>query len=774
MGNSYLLYQKYEKRGNQPFHPSYPVEYSVDGNGTMQKVLKMQNDPNCNAVDPTRYQWVIVTGDYMCSGTTKCQKEKEQRSDDFGQTWSDTGNYRAGAVIETNSVDCGWQPPQYRTVSGTPYCDVYTKMADTYNQVSYDGGTTWENTGVTGKTVIEYNSPECGYPIYQWVDTDNYICEEETPIDYGYVDLGLPSGTLWADRNVGARNVGDEGLFFRWGATKGFTSAQAEDSTFVENAPQEYNAKYEPYWGSSGLTKLRPEDDAATQNMGSEWRMPTASDWNELMSNTDLVRDNSNSPCYLRSKINGNRLSFPMAGRYFEPNVGSPNPDRDTHAYIWSSNRSVEGSSSFSYEDYPPGFEHMTNLTWTNPSRQFVYYDRRYYASSVRGIKDTPQYRTISGTPYCDGYNLVVDTQEQVSYDRGVTWNDITSGTSVVEYNSHECGYPIYQWVDTDDYVCENDGVDYENQYLTFEIISSGTIVWGHHWVESANTTISYSKNNDSTWIDITSTSLSGTSFNVNAGDKILFKGNNLSYGRKEGNTPIYNSFSGSTATFNIYGNIMSLIYGDNFQNITSLPSGSVRNFYGLFNATNVVSAENLILPATAMTDSCYYDMFNGCTSLTTAPQLPATTLANTCYRAMFGGCISLTTAPELPATDLAQGCYAAMFEGCTSLTTTPELPATTLAFACYRWMFNGCTSLTTAPELPATTLVQDCYNVMFYGCTSLNYIKCMAISHNAYHCTYQWVNGVAASGTFVKNSLSYWSTGVDGIPTGWTVQDAS
>lgn len=341
MGNSYLLYQKYEKRGNQPFHPSYPVEYSVDGNGTMQKVIKMENDPNCNAVDPTRYQWVVVTGDYMCSGTTKCQKEKEQRSDDFGMTWRDTGNYRAGTVIEYNSEDCGYVPP------------------------------------------VE--------PIYRWVDTDNYICEEETPIDYGYVDLGLPSGTLWADRNVGARNVGDEGLFFRWGATKGFTSTQAEDSTFVENAPQEYNAKYEPYLGASGLTKLRPEDDAATQNMGSEWRMPTASDWSELMSNTDLVRNNSNSPCYLRSKINGNRLSFPMAGRYFEPNLGSPNPDRGTHAYIWSSNRSVEGSSSFTYENYPPGFEHMSNLTWTKPSRQFVYYDRRYYASSVRGIKSAPQ-----------------------------------------------------------------------------------------------------------------------------------------------------------------------------------------------------------------------------------------------------------------------------------------------------------------------------------------------------------------------------------------------
>lgn len=196
MAKSYYLYQKYEKRGNQPFHPSYPVEYSVDGNGTMQKVVKMENDPNCDAVDPTRYQWVIVTGDYMCSGTTKCQKEKEQRSDDFGMTWRDTGNYRAGAVIEYNSEDCGYIAPQYRTVSGTPYCNGYTKMVDTYNQVSYDGGTTWQNTGVTGKTVIEYNSEDCGYiPImYRWVETDEYVC-----VEGGEPQYRTTSGTPYCD-----------------------------------------------------------------------------------------------------------------------------------------------------------------------------------------------------------------------------------------------------------------------------------------------------------------------------------------------------------------------------------------------------------------------------------------------------------------------------------------------------------------------------------------------------------------------------------------------
>ena len=88
--------------------------------------------------------------------------------------------------------------------------------------------------------------------------------------------------------------------------------------------------------------------------------------------------------------------------------------------------------------------------------------------------------------------------------------------------------------------------------------------------------------------------------------------------------------------------------------------------------------------------------------------------------------------------------------------------------------MFDGCGSLTVAPELPATTLANACYIQMFGGCTSLNYIKCLATDISATNCTYNWVNGVAPTGTFVKNpNMTSWTTGDSGIPSGWTVQDA-
>ena len=266
--------------------------------------------------------------------------------------------------------------------------------------------------------------------------------------------------------------------------------------------------------------------------------------------------------------------------------------------------------------------------------------------------------------------------------------------------------------------------VDYTTEYLTFNITSNGNI--------NVPTGTTYSING-AEWEN------TGTTITVNSGETIRFKGNNSTYDN--------NAFNGSTAGFEVEGNIMSLIYGDNFKNNSTISSDYA--FVGLFrDCEGLTSAENLILPAT--------------------------TLANYCYGSMFGGCTSLTTAPELPATTLARGCYQYMFQGCTKLITAPALPATDLAEACYVSMFAGCTSLTTAPELPATTLADSCYDSMFQDCASLNYIKCLATDISASDCTIDWLNGVASTGTFVKNpNMTSWETGTSGIPTGWTVQDA-
>ena len=165
--------------------------------------------------------------------------------------------------------------------------------------------------------------------------------------------------------------------------------------------------------------------------------------------------------------------------------------------------------------------------------------------------------------------------------------------------------------------------------------------------------------------------------------------------------------------------------------------------FCSLFNGCSVLTSAPE-LPATKLAEDCYYQMFSGCTNLTAAPELPATTLENSCYRDMFRSCTKLTSAPELPATTLANYCYYGMFEKCTNLTSAPELPANTLKLNCYNNMFYGCTNLASAPELPATTLANYCYYGMFEKCTNLtsapelpaNTLKLNCYNNMFYGCT--------------------------------------
>ena len=200
------------------------------------------------------------------------------------------------------------------------------------------------------------------------------------------------------------------------------------------------------------------------------------------------------------------------------------------------------------------------------------------------------------------------------------------------------------------------------------------------------------------------------------------------------------------------------------------LPATTLADFcyYNMFRScTSLTAAPEL--PATTLAEYCYYLMFYYCTSLTVAPELPATTLANDCYESMFRLCTSLTVAPELPATTLAESCYECMFYDCTKLTTAPELPATTLADFCYRYMFWNCPNLTMAPELPATTLARYCYANMFYGCTSLTTAPELPATTLVDHCYYEMFQNctnlrniiVLATDISAKDCLTDWVSGV-------------
>ena len=110
------------------------------------------------------------------------------------------------------------------------------------------------------------------------------------------------------------------------------------------------------------------------------------------------------------------------------------------------------------------------------------------------------------------------------------------------------------------------------------------------------------------------------------------------------------------------------------------------------------------------------------------------------------------------------------MFQGCTSLTTTPELPAKILEQVCYGGMFSGCISLTAAPDLLAETLTNNCYCELFKGCSGISHIRMIATDISAFYSLSNWVSGVAPSGTFIKAKGVEIQSGTSGIPNGWTV----
>ena len=181
---------------------------------------------------------------------------------------------------------------------------------------------------------------------------------------------------------------------------------------------------------------------------------------------------------------------------------------------------------------------------------------------------------------------------------------------------------------------------DYKDQYLTFEILSAGTLMWktestiaesGHFNVE-----IEYSLDGGRSWTATLSKYSNPDVINVQSGDTIMFRGTG-----PVGTNGYANSFSGS-AIFRAYGNAYSLL-SNNFKSITSLTSYDRQALAYIFKGcTGIVDASNMVLPATTLTHGCYSGMFCDATRLTTGPTLPAPTLVNSCYQNMFNGCSSL------------------------------------------------------------------------------------------------------------------------------------
>ena len=136
------------------------------------------------------------------------------------------------------------------------------------------------------------------------------------------VDLGLPSGLMWRKYNVGANSEYEKGNYYAWGET---VTKQDYFSTTYKWCEFDGAIKlYTKYNETDKLTLLQPEDDAATANLGENYRTPTPKEWEELLAEctwevaTTTNKNNKTVIDYWKVVgPNGNFIILPSAGYYF-------------------------------------------------------------------------------------------------------------------------------------------------------------------------------------------------------------------------------------------------------------------------------------------------------------------------------------------------------------------------------------------------------------------------------------------------------------------------
>lgn len=247
--------------------------------------------------------------------------------DELGVCWGESVKPSAdGFHLSTTN----WSEPYACTITGLEPNKTYHVRAYAKRGLEYYYG---EDRSFTTMNEPNNGGGNAGSGIYNYNGHD-------------YVDLGLPSGTLWATCNVGAATPEAYGDYFAWGETEPKTTYNwgtykycrgSEDrlTKYCSNSDFGYNGF------TDNLIVLQLNDDAATANWGSGWRTPTADQWRELYKNTNHSWTSLNGVTgRLFVARNGNRLFLPAAGCIGDSelsNVGS-------NGYYWSNSL---------YVDYP-------------------------------------------------------------------------------------------------------------------------------------------------------------------------------------------------------------------------------------------------------------------------------------------------------------------------------------------------------------------------------------------------------------------------------------
>lgn len=298
-----------------------------------------------------------------------------------------TGQIQEFAVYTESATDIGESSATlngYVTFTdGVEFCGFILNMG-TYNDTimveSFAGGSfSYQVDNLTGGTTYYYQAfaNRGGWVFGEDVSFTTSRVTTGTINGHTWIDLGLPSGLLWATTNIGAENPEDYGNYYAWGETE--TKETYDWGTYRYcNGSETTLTKYcnDESYGLDGftdtLTILEASDDAATANWGSSWRIPTQSEINELVNNCTMestTRNGVNGSLF--TGPNGNSIFLPWAGWYNEYGI---NDDGSVGRY----STSVLGTGMEPYYAIIISIDNGGGV-WTGN-------ERRYYGYPIRPV----------------------------------------------------------------------------------------------------------------------------------------------------------------------------------------------------------------------------------------------------------------------------------------------------------------------------------------------------------------------------------------------------
>ena len=261
----------------------------------------------------------------------------------------------------------------------------------------------------TGKVIVSVTNL-----IFGRIEQTISVVQEGKKIDdHAVVDLGLPSGILWATCNVGASSPEDCGHYYAWGETQPKNSydwstykwCNGSESTLTKYNTNSFYGNYIDY-----KTVLDLYDDAAYVNWGDSWHTPTKEEWGELFNENyctwDVVTQYNNYCCIVTSKRNGNYLILPLAGS----NGSSGLKNVGSYGMYWSSTLYDEKPNmAFCTYFFPLGINNASN---------------RSLGISIRPVCQPTSFLNISSNSIVYGFSGGL---EQISLTTSLSWKAIPS-----------------------------------------------------------------------------------------------------------------------------------------------------------------------------------------------------------------------------------------------------------------------------------------------------------------------------------------------------------